>query len=856
VDAIPVNASPYNQWRQIVLSHSGLIFNGKIYIDGASVPISNFGRLNQRNSFATIATTLRLKGGQGDFLDDIRIYNRALSSAEVGQLYQNEAGTLDTDGDGLTDAWERGYGRYQIVSGSFTWEQAKADAETRGGHLVTITSPVERAMLYGSFAELASGAIRPWLGGTDKDNEGNWRWITGETWEYTYWHPEEPNNYSNLQHYLWSGWGTASEQKWDDWYPTAESITPTEQGPNGYVLEFGYPTDPTKADTDGDGFNDSIEGHYASDPNNAVVTPNTIRSAGAVIAWGDNQMGQTNVPSSISTNAIQISSGYAHALALKQDGSVVAWGENLYGKSTLPGGLTNMVSVSAGAEHSVALLGSGRVRVWGDNRFGQTNVPAEALSGIVAVQAGQVHTLALTAMGKVLAWGSNESGQCTVPAEALAGIVAIGAGERHSIALTAAGKVIAWGAGQTNSGSYPNLGQSIVPAVALSGVDEISAYNCSNLILKDGQVLAWGDNYGGQVSPLPAESQSGVTQISLGLHHASALKSNGQVIAWGRNQYGQATPPIITQSGALAVSAGGGFTAAIVSRNSDLDVPVITLIGSNSMEIYKGTTFSDPGATVTDNVDSARSITGTGTVNTATVGIYTVTYTATDAAGNLALPVERTVNVVLDPAADEDGDGLSNGGEISGGTNPYQKDSDGDGVNDPVEIADGTNPNNASSYNSLNKGLVAYYPFNGNINDESGSGNHLSNRGTSLTQNKEGTADRALRIRPGQYVINPDMTFRLSGAGNYTFSFWYRAESLLNTYGMIFTMGSEAEGHYADISNLRFGYSTNRDESQRFNFDVGAGANGDNFQSDFSPSLGQWVHLAVTVTSAGEIWKP
>ncbi|NBT48599.1 MAG: DUF5011 domain-containing protein, partial [Actinobacteria bacterium] len=214
----------------------------------------------------------------------------------------------------------------------------------------------------------------------------------------------------------------------------------------------------------------------------------------------------------------------------------------------------------------------------------------------------------------------------------------------------------------------------------------------------------------------------------------------------------------------------------------------------------------------------------------------------------------RTVNVVLDPSADEDGDGLTNGAELSGGTNPYQKDSDGDGVNDPVELADGTNPSDANSYNNLNKGLVAYYPFNGNLNDESGGGNHLSNRGTSLTHNKEGSAERALRIQPGQYVIDPDMSFRLSGAGDYTFSLWYRAENLLNTYGMIFTLDSEADGHgYADYSSLRFSLSTNRDYLQRFNFSVGAGSDNAYFLPEFSPPLGQWMHLAVTVTSAGEV---
>ncbi|NDB96679.1 MAG: DUF5011 domain-containing protein, partial [Verrucomicrobia bacterium] len=101
----------------------------------------------------------------------------------------------------------------------------------------------------------------------------------------------------------------------------------------------------------------------------------------------------------------------------------------------------------------------------------------------------------------------------------------------------------------------------------------------------------------------------------------------------------------------------------------DAQPPVITLIGADPLEVYKGATFTDPGATVTDNVDAERTITGAGTVDTTSVGIYTLTYTATDTAGNMAVPVTRTVNVVLDPAADEDGDGLTNGTEISGGTN-------------------------------------------------------------------------------------------------------------------------------------------------------------------------------------------
>lgn len=122
--------------------------------------------------------------------------------------------------------------------------------------------------------------------------------------------------------------------------------------------------------------------------------------------------------------------------------------------------------------------------------------------------------------------------------------------------------------------------------------------------------------------------------------------------------------------------ASGAFSAETATGTIqvlDTSAPVINLIGANPLEIYKGATFSDPGATVTDNVDTTRTITGSGTVNTATVGNYTRTYNATDAAGNPAVQVTRTVNVVLDPSGDEDVDGVTNEVEIQVGTSPVDK---------------------------------------------------------------------------------------------------------------------------------------------------------------------------------------
>ncbi len=77
----------------------------------------------------------------------------------------------------------------------------------------------------------------------------------------------------------------------------------------------------------------------------------------------------------------------------------------------------------------------------------------------------------------------------------------------------------------------------------------------------------------------------------------------------------------------------------------DTKKPVITIIGDTPMTIEVGSTFTDPGATATDNYDGNVTVTAAGTVDANTVGTYTLTYTATDSSNN-TLSDTRTVNVV------------------------------------------------------------------------------------------------------------------------------------------------------------------------------------------------------------------
>jgi len=98
-----------------------------------------------------------------------------------------------------------------------------------------------------------------------------------------------------------------------------------------------------------------------------------------------------------------------------------------------------------------------------------------------------------------------------------------------------------------------------------------------------------------------------------------------------------------------SVSDASGNTATAVRRVSVVDgeIPVITLRGAPAMSVKWLGKFTDPGATAIDNYDgdiSAR-IKRTGNVVSWWPGRYTLAYDVTDASGNSARPVIRTVTV-------------------------------------------------------------------------------------------------------------------------------------------------------------------------------------------------------------------
>jgi len=130
---------------------------------------------------------------------------------------------------------------------------------------------------------------------------------------------------------------------------------------------------------------------------------------------------------------------------------------------------------------------------------------------------------------------------------------------------------------------------------------------------------------------VPSGAADGATRMRV------SMKYNGIPASCETFQYGEVED--------YTVNLGAGV--------ADTIAPVIILTGSATMNLNVGDSFTDPGATASDNIDGdlTSSIVTTGAVVLDTAGTYQITYNVSDAAGNAATPVIRTV-IVSEPAGD------------------------------------------------------------------------------------------------------------------------------------------------------------------------------------------------------------
>jgi uncharacterized repeat protein (TIGR02543 family) len=145
-------------------------------------------------------------------LANLRIYNRALTTSEVSELYSSERP------------------RFQIIEGSYTWHEAKVDAEARGGRLAVLDTHDKIDAVNSLMA--TNGYPNSWIGLTDEIVEGQWRWLSGELltesqWDSSRGQPDlgDSEDYAGYYHYY----------RQNTWHDMPDHFK------NSYVIEFFRP---------------------------------------------------------------------------------------------------------------------------------------------------------------------------------------------------------------------------------------------------------------------------------------------------------------------------------------------------------------------------------------------------------------------------------------------------------------------------------------------------------------------------------------------------------------------------------------------------------------------------------------
>ncbi len=156
-------------------------------------------------------------------------------------------------------------------------------------------------------------------------------------------------------------------------------------------------------------------------------------------------------------------------------------------------------------------------------------------------------------------------------------------------------------------------------------------------------------------------------------------------------------------------------------------------------------------------------------------------------------------------------------------------------------------------------GLIAYYPFNGNANDESGFKNHgVTNAGVTLTTDRKSNKDQAYSFggidKPGYIKITNSESLNLSKT--LSISIWYKLNSY---YGMDSYANANQNGHHVLLGKEgdRDGIYMIVDNNQSINKQNVAFYNKIAFTTNFSvwgnpigtnaENVDKWHHVVTTV---------
>ena len=200
-----INGIQSEKWHTLTVTLSRKK-QASVYLNGSKVAETEWTE-KSRNLSKPYGTSMLL--GDDRFcgaVANISISNFPLSESEIKADAAKRLEKLnELDNSLLTPYLQRGSAfawnghLYKILQMDMTWEQAQQYCDSIGGHLATISSQEEHDMLYQLLQ--SSDQYYAYFGLSDSEEEGNWKWVTGEPISFTNWDSGEPNNYNGNEDY-------------------------------------------------------------------------------------------------------------------------------------------------------------------------------------------------------------------------------------------------------------------------------------------------------------------------------------------------------------------------------------------------------------------------------------------------------------------------------------------------------------------------------------------------------------------------------------------------------------------------------------------------------------------------------
>jgi hypothetical protein len=144
---------------------------------------------------------------------------------------------------------------------------------------------------------------------------------------------------------------------------------------------------------------------------------------------------------------------------------------------------------------------------------------------------------------------------------------------------------------------------------------------------------------------------------------------------------------------------------------------------------------------------------------------------------------------------------------------------------------------NIPSYVPTN-GLVGWWPFNGNANDESGNGNHGTVNGAVLTSNRFGNSNKAYSFDLGGILCS---NFNIPQNSSISISYWIKETDINGLISEVICLGSNSSTSWGTISSSG-GFC--------MNYGRGCGSTGSSIIT-YNINRNQWHHVVIASNGLG-----